>query len=299
MPGCAGGTSASALDAFFRPRIGPVVGHDYQHVYPLGGDRHLWLFQDTFIDHSATAPRLDQSAFAHNTAMVQQGSCFTLLHRGTATAPQSFETGTGEQPLSRWFWPLGGETVDGRLHVFWVEMAKTADPTPPDGLGWVPARTWLATYDASTLTRLAFRPAPAAGVDPVYGFAVASDDEHTLPVRQHVRPEPRAPGWLLGVSVLGHRDVPRPRAPRPVRRLSRVPHVVGLEHRPVSRRADRRPLPRREPDAAALPRRSLGRGDEGRRVLGRRAGDRRRRPTRPGRGRRRNGAACHRGAAIR
>ena len=31
-------------------RVGPVLGWDYQHVYPLGGDRYLWLFQDTFID---------------------------------------------------------------------------------------------------------------------------------------------------------------------------------------------------------------------------------------------------------
>src|SRR5215218_5644357 len=50
--GCAASTSAPALDAFFRERIGPVLGFDYQHVYPLGGDRYLWLFQDTFIDHT-------------------------------------------------------------------------------------------------------------------------------------------------------------------------------------------------------------------------------------------------------
>ena len=111
--GCADGTSAAALDAFFRERIGPVLGLDYQHVYPLGGDRYLWLFQDTFIDHTGRATSFDQASFAHNTAMVQQGRCFTLLHRGTATAPTSFEPGTGEQVLSRWFWPLGGE-LDGR-----------------------------------------------------------------------------------------------------------------------------------------------------------------------------------------
>ena len=177
--GCAAGTSAAALDEFFRARIGPVIGHDYQHVYPLGGDRHLWLFQDTFIDHTGNATRLDQAGFAHNTALLQEGRCFTLLHRGTATAPLSFETGTGESLLSRWFWPLGGETIDGRLHVMWVEMVKTSDPRPPDGLGWVPAQTWLATYEASTLSRVAFRPAPDAGVEPVYGFAVSSDDAHT------------------------------------------------------------------------------------------------------------------------
>ena len=177
--GCASGTSATALDAFFRERIGPVLGHDYQHVYELGGDRRLWLFQDTFIDHTGNATRLDQASFAHNTAMVQTGRCFSLLHRGTAAAPSSFEPGTGDQTLSRWFWPLGGELSGSSLGVFWAEMAKTADPRPPDGLGWVPVRTWLATYDTTTLARTSFRPAPASGVHPIYGFAVSSDADHT------------------------------------------------------------------------------------------------------------------------
>ena len=82
--GCASGNSAGALDAFFRDRIGPVLGHDYQHVYDLGGDRRLWLFQDTFVDQGGTATRLDRAAFVHNAAMLQEGSCFTLLHRGTS-----------------------------------------------------------------------------------------------------------------------------------------------------------------------------------------------------------------------
>ena len=112
--GCASGTSAAALDAFFAARLGPVMGHDYQHVYPLGGDRYLWLFQDTFLDYGGTATNFDQASFVHNTAMVQRGTCFTLMHRGTATAPASFEPGTGERRLSRWFWPLGGETGGGR-----------------------------------------------------------------------------------------------------------------------------------------------------------------------------------------
>lgn len=177
--GCAAGTSATALDVFFRERVGPVLGHDYQHVVALGGDRQLWLFQDTFIDHTGRATRLDQASFAHNTALLQHGRCFTLLHRGTAAAPLSFEPGTGDQILDRWFWPLGGEASGGELEVFWVEMHKTGDPRPPDGLGWIPAATWLATYDATTLARRSFRPASAAGVTPVYGYAVASDAEHT------------------------------------------------------------------------------------------------------------------------
>ena len=65
------------------------------------------------------------------------------------------------------------------MQVFWAEMVKTADPTPPDGLGWVPVGTWLATYDAATLARVSFQPAAVSSVAPIYGFAVASDAEHT------------------------------------------------------------------------------------------------------------------------
>ncbi|MBA3801528.1 MAG: hypothetical protein H0X22_01290 [Acidimicrobiia bacterium] len=178
--GCAADLSAAALDDFFADRIGPVIGHDYQHVYPLGDGRSLWIFQDTFVDHPGVAGSFDRSRFSHNTAMLQDGDCFTLLHRGTAGEPASFEQGTGETTLSRWFWPMGGETSDGVLSVFWVEMINTDEPLGPyDGLGWHPNSTWLATYDADSLARLDFRPAPNAGVQPVYGYAVSGDEEYT------------------------------------------------------------------------------------------------------------------------
>jgi len=172
--------SSSELDAFFAERVGPVVGWDYQHVYPLGGDRYLWLFQDAFIDHSGGARTLGQSAFAHNVALVQEGGCFRLLHRGTPSRPEPFEPGTGSATRATWFWPMGGELHDGVLQVFWVQMVKDGyDPTPPDGLGWHPVGTWLATYDPGTLARLDLRPATDPGVTPIYGYAVASDDAYT------------------------------------------------------------------------------------------------------------------------
>ena len=48
-----------------------------------GGNRWLWLFQDAFIDHPGQATNLDGVGFAHNAALVQPGTCFTL-HRGSA-----------------------------------------------------------------------------------------------------------------------------------------------------------------------------------------------------------------------
>jgi hypothetical protein len=178
--GCAADTSAAGLDAFFAARVGPVLGWDYQHVYDLGGGRALWLFQDTFIDQSGTADSLGGASFVHNAALVQDGACFRLVHGGTPERPAPFEDGTGTTTLSRWFWPMGGERHGDVLHVFWAEMRKDADdPVPPDGLGWHPVATHLATYDPVTLARLDFRPAPNAGAEPIYGYAVVSDDEHT------------------------------------------------------------------------------------------------------------------------
>ncbi len=80
--GCADDLSSEALDLFLSTRVGPVLGWDYQHVYPLGDDRYLWLFQDAFLDHSGTRTTLGTSRFIHNAAMVQDGTCFTLMHRG-------------------------------------------------------------------------------------------------------------------------------------------------------------------------------------------------------------------------
>jgi hypothetical protein len=178
--GCATGTSAGALDAFFRERIGPMLGEDYQHVVALGGARYLWLLQDTFLDRTGTATRLDQARFAHNVALVQDGTCFTLFHRGVPSLPTSFEPGNGERPLATWFWPMGGETFGGKVYVYWAEMRKDGyEPGPNDGLGWHPVRTWLAVYSARTLERLAFQPAPDAGVAPLYGYAVATQGDYT------------------------------------------------------------------------------------------------------------------------
>jgi hypothetical protein len=177
--GCAWGLGAGALDAFFASRLGPVLGWDYQHVYPLGGERFLWLFQDVFIDQSGAASTLGQSSFVHNAAVIQEGTCFRLLHGGTPDRPQPFEVGGGVTQAT-WFWPMGGEVHDGHLQIFWVKMVKDQfNPSPPDGLGWHPTETWLATYDPITMVRLDFRRAVNSGVAPIYGYAVASDATHT------------------------------------------------------------------------------------------------------------------------
>ncbi|HUF98628.1 MAG TPA: hypothetical protein VMM60_10910 [Ilumatobacter sp.] len=179
--GCVSSLSSTELDVFFSKRVGPVLGWDYQHVTRLGDDRYLWLFQDTFIDQGGTAGRLDQAQFVHNAALLQEGKCFTLLHGGTAEKPSEFEPGDGKgSVLSKWFWPMGGDTSGNIVTVFWAEMVKDAvDPRPPDGLGWHPNRLFVATYDKTTMRRLSFQLAPDSGVHPIYGYAVESDESYT------------------------------------------------------------------------------------------------------------------------
>jgi hypothetical protein len=176
--GCASGTGAGAIDAFFAARVGPLMGADYQHAVSLGGGRYAWFFQDAFLDQSGGATRLDQSSFVHNLLLVQDGRCFTMLHRGTAAKPVSFERGTGEDVPRVWFWPMGGQRVGNTLMMFWVQMVKDPyEPGPGDGLGWHPAGMYLASYNANTMQRLSFQAAPNSGVSPLYGYAVADDGQ--------------------------------------------------------------------------------------------------------------------------
>jgi hypothetical protein len=179
--GCARDLGADGLDAFLADRVGPVLGWDYQHVYALGGDRYLWLFQDAFVDHTGAVSNLGNARFVHNAALLQTGKCFTLLHRGTAAKPAPFEDGNGVADVkNKWYWPMGGEVSNGQLWMFWAEMLKDPyDPAPPDGLGWHPNKVYIAAYDVKTLARLAFYPAPDSGAIPMYGYAVSSDASYS------------------------------------------------------------------------------------------------------------------------
>jgi hypothetical protein len=176
---CVRGNSARALHEMFADRIRPMLGLDNAHVIDLGGQRYLWLFNDTWVDYTNRAGSLLDATYLPNVAVLQEHGCFRLVRRGTKTDPRSFEHGTGVK-YPRYFWPLGGQVVGGRIQVFWAEMlSRKHQAKPGDGLHRHPVRTWLATYDVSTLERLDFRPAPNDGVFPQYGYAVAADETHT------------------------------------------------------------------------------------------------------------------------
>jgi hypothetical protein len=181
--GCASGRSAAELNERFRDRLGPILGLDNAHVVDLGHQRFLWLFNDIYFDHTNTKSSLLGSPSVRNVAVLQQRNCFTLVRRGDRSRILSFEPGDERdvkvEGVDRFFWPLGGELHGGRVWVFWAEMKQDKPAAAGDGISRHPIRTWLATYDATSLERLDFRPARNDGVFPQYGYAVASDDDIT------------------------------------------------------------------------------------------------------------------------
>lgn len=181
--GCLPDLEPETLDEAFGNRIGPLIGWDNPHIYPLGPDRWLWIVQDAYLAYNGRDGHLHDDAGyqIQNLAILQEGTCWTLVHRGTPEHRINFEPGTNtEQTAKHFFWPLGGARSGDRLLVFWQEMVLSDPPPPPgDGIIRHPVATWIAEYDPDTLVRRTFEPAPDDGVFPSYGFAVAEDADHS------------------------------------------------------------------------------------------------------------------------
>jgi len=180
---CAPGTNMDAsqlTSAFARTGLGSYGdvegfgGGDYQHAYPLPGGRILWLFQDIFFSNDTDLNEPANNA-AHNSGLIQQGTCFTIL----GTQGRDFIGDAETIDSQRWFWPLDGEIgFDGKLWIFMVEMSNPAGTGANPGA--LPVRTWLAIIDPNTLQQLYFQPAPDSGAtSALYGWSVASDNQYS------------------------------------------------------------------------------------------------------------------------
>ena len=180
---CAAGTyldAAQLTSSFARTGLGGYDdvegfgGGDYQHAFPLPGGRVLWLFQDLFFSNDTDLNEPVNNA-AHNSGLIQQGSCFTIL----GTQGRDFIGDAETIDSQRWFWPLDGEIgFDGKLWVFMVEMANPAGTGANPGA--LPVKTWLAIIDPITLQQLYFQPAPDAGAtSALYGWSVTSNDQYS------------------------------------------------------------------------------------------------------------------------
>lgn len=171
---CAPSATAAGLDAFFGgDDAAGLAGADYPHAIALPDGRTLWLFQDAFVGADAS---LFGDRFAHNAALVQEGSCFELLPApgGDGT---SFIGSWVEEGLNDWVWPLDAEIgADGNL---WLFVAEVHNPERTGAAtGAVPLGTWRARYSLPELELIDFQPAADPG-RALFGYSIVSDDDWT------------------------------------------------------------------------------------------------------------------------
>lgn len=168
-----GGWPAADLLFHREPRW---LGSDAAYSVPLGKDRFLWLFGDTFI---ATSPERTRrrSVMIRNSVAVQTGAdptaaAITFRWRETAGTPSSFFPEAGGQ----FYWPLHGIRLqDGTLVLFFTFLHDT----PGEGLGFA--------ADGWAIARVRSKEV---------------DQPVDLWKPEFVRPTVALPGIILGQSVL-------------------------------------------------------------------------------------------------
>ncbi len=120
-----------AADALFH-RDPRWLGADAAYSIPLGRDRTLWLFGDTFVATSGANVR-QESKMVRNTVAVQTGldpssAQIGFYWRTIGGKPASFLPEDGD----RWFWPLHGMRIDRSIVLFVARLRST----PGKGLGF-------------------------------------------------------------------------------------------------------------------------------------------------------------------
>ena len=148
------------------------LGADAAYSVPLGGDRILWLFGDSFIAKTS-ARRRAESTFIRNSIAIQTGTDPTRStisfhwREGTAGASSFFAERGG-----RWFWPLHGARVGPALVLFLNELERS-----DGGLGFASVGTALARIanpdDVPDRWSIAIEPLPADGRE--HGVSVVAE----------------------------------------------------------------------------------------------------------------------------
>lgn len=128
-------------EALFERRSG-WTGGDGVFSAPLGPERILWLFGDTFIGEVADNRHV-QALLVNNTLALQRGlrpetAAVDFFHgRDAAGRPEAFVRpvdGVG------WFWPYHAILTEAGLFLFLIQVERTADPL---AFGFQLVATWL------------------------------------------------------------------------------------------------------------------------------------------------------------
>ena len=240
----------------------------------------------------------DGTHLVHNAGILQSGPCFTLLHGGSASAPDG--RGSAAElttPHERWFWPLGSAlATDGTLRVFLAEMHERGChlPQPHRARRDVDGRRSTRSRSPRSICARRRTDAPrcTAGRSPPIATRRTCSPSATASSGSASSATTRAPprsAWPASgaatsttAALLG-----RPRPGWPIRL------APSTSRRPPGRTA----RPGRQPDADHVRPRSLDRRHQGGRLVGLDHVPRPGRRARPGRGRRpRDDARRHRSA---
>ena len=161
----------STLDTLFDIEPGGVIGADYQRALALPDGRVLWTFQDAAVRVGPSDIRI-----VHNIAMLQDGTCFSVLYEGSRSAPRSYFLDERTTRYERWFWPLDSAVGDdGRVYVFAAEMEERGSRYLTET---VPLGTWVVVFDPATNSVVESLRPPDSSAD-LYGWSITSDDSWT------------------------------------------------------------------------------------------------------------------------
>ncbi len=199
---------APEWDARFQRESG-WIGADGDYTIPLGGDKLLWLFSDSFVGKVKDGKRLD-ATMIHNSIALQHGTNAPEFFYATNAAgkPTAFiqpQHGSGGD----YFWLAHGTKTDHGLY-FFLQRVVTVHNDDPFGFKFVDG--WLAHVENPdapppqwriTQTKVPFTEVASKGAL-VFGGAVVRDGEYAYVFGGDSRSEAekaRAPNRLVLARV--------------------------------------------------------------------------------------------------
>ena len=114
---------AEQYNNLFTRYGGGWTGGDGVYSIPMGNNRTIWTFGDTFLDTVYPDRSRPGSPLVRNTFAIQKKNKFKTLYQGSASEPIAMvET---EDPENEWYWPLDGIVYDDILYVFMAYFVRT------------------------------------------------------------------------------------------------------------------------------------------------------------------------------
>ncbi len=109
------GARPSTFNAMFNS-VGPGwSAADATYSIPLPDGKTLWLFGDTMINTVDAGGMHPHGGFVRNSAVLQHGSQFTTITRGSRAHPTSFLTPADPK---QWYWPGHGIADGDSIYLF-------------------------------------------------------------------------------------------------------------------------------------------------------------------------------------